>query len=456
MHTLTLPIEGMTCASCVARVEKALQRTPGVRSASVNLATESAAVELETGTTVAAAVAVVEKAGYHVPQHTLNLRIDGMTCASCSSRVERALLRVPGVASASVNLATGVAQVDGPGGAADAATLQAAVQRAGYEATPLADDRPAPPPRRSDAGWKVALAAALSAPLVLPMLLQPFGVHWMLPAWWQFVLATPVQFVFGVHFYRAGWHALRAGSGNMDLLVALGTSAAYGLSLVLWWQAGSGMVHLYFESAAVVITLVMFGKWLEGRAKRQTTEALRALQALRPPTARVRRDGEEHTVPVGELRVGDEVAHAHLGHRHFHLCVAAQHAGRGGPQRVERTDGVGGLALGAGLEPFAEQHEGDHHGRAFEIHRRRAGTRVARPREQVVYAQAPGRRGSQGHEHVHVGRARAQRLPAGAVKAAPEVKLHHTGQRELEGGRRHERMHEVRAERRERHGGRER
>jgi Cu+-exporting ATPase len=140
------------------------------------------------------------------------------------------------------------------------------------------------------------------------MLLQLFGMHWMPSGWIQLALATPVQFVLGWRFYRAGWRALRAGTGNMDLLVAIGTSAAYGLSLYLLLQhAGAGMPHLYFEASAAVITLVLLGKWLEGRAKRQTTEAIRALNALRPATARVLRDGVEHELPVEQVRVGDRV-----------------------------------------------------------------------------------------------------------------------------------------------------
>ncbi|MDP1691011.1 MAG: copper-translocating P-type ATPase, partial [Burkholderiaceae bacterium] len=184
----------------------------------------------------------------------------------------------------------------------------AAVKRAGYEARRLdANATPSAAPRRHDTGWRVALAALLSAPLALPMAGDLVGAHWMLPAWWQFLLATPVQFWLGARFYRAGWMALRAGSGNMDLLVALGTSAAYGLSLYLWWRDPQGMPHLYFESAAVVITLVLFGKWLEARAKRHTLDALQALRALRPDTATVRRNGLEQSVALVEVQVGDEV-----------------------------------------------------------------------------------------------------------------------------------------------------
>ena len=305
--TLSLPVEGMTCASCVGRVEKALAKVPGVARATVNLATEAAALSLSQRVPTATLTAAVEKAGYAVPHDEAELRIEGMTCASCVGRVERALLAVPGVLSATVNLTTEQAHVSRVRGTAGAAELLAAVQKAGYVAHLLNADQPAAPPAPSRDGWKVALAAALSAPLVIPMLGDLFGRHWMLAGWLQWLLATPVQFWLGARFYRAGWLALRAGSGNMDLLVSLGTSAAYGLSLWLLWQADGAMAHLYFESSAVVITLVLLGKWLESRAKRQTTDAIRALQALRPATARVRRDSIDLDVPVAELVVGDLV-----------------------------------------------------------------------------------------------------------------------------------------------------
>lgn len=305
--TLTLPVEGMTCASCVGRVEKALAKVPGVSQATVNLATESAAVTLDGRVPAESLAAAVERAGYAVPHDGADLRIEGMTCASCVGRVERALLAVPGVTSATVNLATEQAHVERLRGAAGAAALMAAVQKAGYTAHMVVADQPPPAVAASHDGWKVALAALLSLPLVVPMVGDLFGRHWMLSPLLQWLLATPVQFWLGARFYRAGWKALRAGSGNMDLLVSLGTSAAYGLSLWLWWAADGAMAHLYFESAAVVITLVLLGKWLEARAKRQTTDAIRALQALRPETARVQRDGVDLEVPVAELAVGDIV-----------------------------------------------------------------------------------------------------------------------------------------------------
>jgi len=241
---------------------------------------------------------------------SVSLSISGMTCAACSARVEKSLRKVAGVSEAGVNLATEVATVRFHPEAVRVPDLIAAVEKAGYGATVRSDEAPAGAEVAApDRGWQpVALAALLSVPLLLPMLLQPFGVDVSLPGGWQLVLATPVQFVLGGRFYAAGWKALRAGSGNMDLLVAIGTSAAYGLSLyqVLAHPDGHGG-HYYFEAAAVVVTLVLFGKWLEARAKRKTTEAIRALQALRPEQARLMRSGLELTVPVSMVVVGDEV-----------------------------------------------------------------------------------------------------------------------------------------------------
>ncbi len=302
---LKVAIQGMTCASCSARVERMLRQLPGVNDASVNLATETATIAGDVE--LAAVRRTIEKAGFGVPADTVTLAITGMTCASCSTRVEKALARVPGVLEASVNLATEQATVNGVRGMSLAALL-AAVERAGYGARlpPAPGEAPAAPARALPEWWPVAAAMLLSLPLVLPMFGSLVGAHWMLPGWLQWLLATPVQFWLGARFYRAGWKALLAGSGNMDLLVAVGTSAAYGLSVYLWLTRGAD-AHLYFEASAVVISLVLLGKWLEARAKRQTTEAIRALQALRPATARVRVDGVDRDLPIDALRVGDVV-----------------------------------------------------------------------------------------------------------------------------------------------------
>ena len=246
-------------------------------------------------------------------QSSCDIGIGGMTCASCVSRVERAIAKLPGVDAVSVNLATESARVTWAHDAlqedpqTQQARLRRAVRDAGYE--PLAAEHLEQAPHGPWVGFApVAVGLLLSAPLVLPMLGDALGQHWMLSAWWQFLLATPVQFVLGARFYKAGWHALLAGTGNMDLLVALGTSAGWALSVWLWLTAPAGaMVHLYFEGSAVVITLVLLGKWLEARAKRQTTDAIRALHALRPARARVITPDGEVDMPIEELLVGDRL-----------------------------------------------------------------------------------------------------------------------------------------------------
>ena len=239
---------------------------------------------------------------------TLDIGIGGMTCASCVSRVEKALKKIPGVNEATVNLATESARIAFTPGLQMEALLRRAVRDAGYE--PRAAD--AAVTSEDTSAWAgfmpVGIGLALSAPLVLPMIGDLFGKHWMLPALWQFLLATPVQFVLGAHFYKAGWSALKAVTGNMDLLVAIGTTAGWALSMWLWLTAEPGaMVHLYFEGSAVVVTLVMLGKWLEARAKRQTTAAIRALHALRPEVAHLIGVDGEVDVSVLEVLVGDRV-----------------------------------------------------------------------------------------------------------------------------------------------------
>ncbi|MGK8940136.1 heavy metal translocating P-type ATPase [Stutzerimonas stutzeri] len=306
--THTLPVSGMTCASCAGRVERALLKVPGVASASVNLANEQVRVE-SSEADLAALIEAVQKAGYGVPVQSLELAIDGMTCASCVGRVERALLKVPGVRSAAVNLASERAHVEVLGPPDPAALIQA-VEAAGYHATASSERRPAADAERrlQRERWAVIAGLLLAAPLVLPMFGELFGQHWMLPAWIQFLLATPVQFVLGARFYVAGWKAVRAGAGNMDLLVAIGTSAGYGLSLYQWWATPAGqMPHLYFEASAVVIALVLLGKYLESRAKRQTSAAIRALEALRPDRATRVVEGREEDVAIAALRLDNLV-----------------------------------------------------------------------------------------------------------------------------------------------------
>lgn len=238
---------------------------------------------------------------------TVTLEIEGMSCASCVFRVEKALSSVNGVEAAEVNFATETARIKASN--PNPAVLIAAVKKAGYDAhvpeevkqtgvdeTGLYEGLPA-----------VIVAALLTLPLVVPMLAEVFGQNWMLPGWLQLALATPVQFYFGARFYSGAWKALRAGTGNMDTLVALGTSAAYGLSVFHFIEGGHNLHQLYFEASAVIITLVMLGKWLEQRAKKQTTAAIRALQALRPETAVRLRNGKEEEVAISALAVNDVI-----------------------------------------------------------------------------------------------------------------------------------------------------
>ncbi len=310
---LDIGVSGMTCASCVRRVEKALGRVPGVASVAVNLATERARLAFSGPVDARAAAEAIETAGFQAERRSFDLSVTGMTCASCAGRVEKALGRVPGVEAASVNLATERAHVVAFAGSTDAAALAEAVERAGFGATPVtADGEQADAEAREDRGRRdlihALIAAALSLPLLAGMAGDLAGLEWMPSGWVQLALASVVQFWLGARFYRAAWGAVRAGAGNMDLLVALGTSSAWGLSVYLMATAHAGHApHLYFEASAVLITFVLIGKGLESRAKGQTAAAIRALMDLRPATARLRRDGVETEVAVERVRVGDRV-----------------------------------------------------------------------------------------------------------------------------------------------------
>lgn len=235
-------------------------------------------------------------------RHHADLALQGMTCAMCASRIEKALGKVSGVVSANVNLATERASV-----AFDDSTgitqLVDAVRGAGYDASVIDNDHP--DPVRKDGTGALILAALLTAPLILPMVAGPFDDALMLPGWLQWLLATPVQFGFGLHFYRNAVKAVRGGTANMDVLVATGTSAAYGLSCFLLLQGPPHAHHLYFETSAAVITLVMFGKWLEQRAKSQGSAAIKALLALQPDNALVLTDGIETVRPLSAVVAGD-------------------------------------------------------------------------------------------------------------------------------------------------------
>lgn len=244
---------------------------------------------------------------------TLRFSIQGMRCASCVAHIEKALSAQPGVLSANVNLAAESALVEVASSAASTEPLIAAIERAGFRATFVADPSSRTSSRTENTQrhlkWDALLAVLLAAPLVLAMAASWVGVDGSLPGVWQWLLATPVQFWSARHFYVSAYKALRARSANMDVLVSLGTLAAYGLSVYLWFEHSNPghEPHLYFEAAAVVIALVLLGRWLEARARWKTTQAIRALAALQPQCARVLKQGHEVEVALDQLRVGDVV-----------------------------------------------------------------------------------------------------------------------------------------------------
>ncbi|MCH7640362.1 MAG: copper-translocating P-type ATPase [Bacteroidetes bacterium] len=380
MPTLSLEIEGMTCASCAARVETALQHVPGVVGAGVNPATERATISFNAnGTTAETLVKAVEDSGYGVRSDELTLGVRGMTCAGCVSRVEKALQGAPGVISASVNLATERAAVRFTAGSVTASQLKAAIRDAGYEPLDLAIDKPdaehdARDHERLALRLRLLTAAALAIPLLIlemgPMLvpalggwlhnvLPPNGVHLI-----GFVLASAVQFGPGRRFYRAGWAAVRHRSPDMNTLVALGTSAAYGYSVVATFLPSvlpEGTAHVYYEAAAAIITLVLLGKYLEAVAKGRTSEAIRRLTRLQPKTALVVRDGQDVSTPIDEVVPGD-VIRVRPGERIPVDGVVAEGSSfvdesmiTGEPVPVEKAEGaevVGGTVNGTGSFTF--------------------------------------------------------------------------------------------------------
>ena len=320
---LNLPVAGMTCAACSTRLERVLNRLPGVQEARVSLASETATIDFDDAEISADGLSTaIGKAGFSVPTESVQLAISGMTCAACSTRLEKVLSRAPGVESASVNLATEQAVIVIPAGTIPHADLIAAVRKAGFDAAPVssaaeqrAADEQAALEQDKKEWMRVVLAAVLTLPLALPMLLMPFGIHAALPALIQLGLATPVQFWLGGRFYEGAYKSLRGGMGNMDVLVVLGTSAAWGLSTwVTLFPGGAAGDYLYFEASAMVITLVLFGKWMERRARRSAASAIRALMDLRPETARVERDGAVIEAPV-ESVAQDEVVVVRPGER---------------------------------------------------------------------------------------------------------------------------------------------
>lgn len=317
---ITIPVTGMSCASCVGRVERALKAVPGVKAASVNLATERASVSAP-GVSRVALVGAIRKAGYDVPEAETELAIEGMSCASCVGRVEKALKAVPGVEAASVNLATERASVRG---AADPQDLIAAVGKAGYGARRVTEAAPGASDRKEAERRALRRDFLLALVLTLPVFLLEMGGH-LIPAvhrvihdsigmqasWYlQWVLTTLVLLGPGRRFFRSGIPALLRGAPDMNSLVAVGALAAYGFSVVSTFTPGllpAGTVNVYYEAAAVIVTLILLGRLLEARARGRTSEAIGRLVRLQPPVARVRRDGAVADLPVASVARGDIV-----------------------------------------------------------------------------------------------------------------------------------------------------
>ena len=329
--TISLPIEGMTCASCIGRIERALKAIPGVETVSVNLTTERASITTKSVVARATLVEAIENVGYSVPEKSTGsagpteLSIEGMTCASCVGRVERALKAIPGVTEAVVNLATERATIHGT---ADAASLITAIQDAGYEAKLIGaarGDENAERVEKKEAERReltrdFTIAAVLTAPvfaLEMGSHLIP-GAHALIEAtigmqwnWYiQFVLTTLVLFIPGIRFYDKGLPALWRLAPDMNSLVAVGSLAAYGFSLVATFAPGflpPGTINVYFEAAAVIVTLILLGRLLEARAKGRTSEAIKRLAGLQAKTARVRKHGKTVDLPIGSVVSGDIV-----------------------------------------------------------------------------------------------------------------------------------------------------
>ncbi|WP_421702864.1 heavy metal translocating P-type ATPase [Aliiroseovarius sp.] len=332
MQQVTFGVQGMTCAACVGRVERALAGVKGVSSAQVNLAAESATVSFDAPADAADLTRAIEAAGYPPRSDRVELRIEGMTCAACVGRVEAAVAEVPGVMAARVNMATERADVDLLQGT-QAAVLLRAVEGAGYGATLLSGGEAAEPVsvRKAEEARQLGWLTLIAAVLALPVFTLEMGGH-AVPAFhhWvarvigtgnshliQFVLATAVLVGPGWRFHRIGWPLLFKGAPDMNALVALGTAAAWGFSVVATFAPGwlpAGAANVYFEAAAVIVVLVLFGRWLEARARGRTGAAIEALMALRPDTARVERDGSVVELAVGELVTGDLV-HLRPGER---------------------------------------------------------------------------------------------------------------------------------------------
>jgi len=300
-----VPVSGMTCAACVNRLERALKKQDSVVEASVNLALETLDVKLNDTANAADLESWVKKVGFELGHQQESMTVDNVTCASCVNKIERQLTKMPGVAEASVNLATSKLSVSFIQGVVSLGDIQSKLVDMNYPVLQTDQNDDDGMPKSSIALWHVLLGVLLSLPMVIAMIGQLMDLAWKIEPWIQFVLATPVQFYLGWRFYVGAYRSVSQGAANMDVLVALGTSAAYFFSVFLWLQ--QGVSHLYFEASAVVITLVLFGKWLEHRAKSMTSESIRALMKLQPAQAQLWQDNELVSVPVVDLKIGDEV-----------------------------------------------------------------------------------------------------------------------------------------------------
>ncbi|NNE79718.1 MAG: copper-translocating P-type ATPase [Silicimonas sp.] len=323
-HTIALPIDGMTCASCLGRVEKAIRTVPGVKSAAANLATEMAQVEYDPPASIEAMSGALAQAGYPVGSEAAEFDIEGMSCASCVGRIENALSALPGVIDASVNLATETAQVRFAKGTLTLDGIAQAITDTGYPATAKRQEGSENQDRKAQETMSLGRLTLLAAVLALPVFAIEMGSHFIPGVHQfvadkigmqnsrllQFVLTTIVLFGPGLRFYTKGFPALLRGAPDMNSLVALGTSAAYGFSLISTFAPTllpAGTANVYFEAAAVIVVLILLGRWLEARAKGRTGEAIRKLIDLQPKTARVERNGGMDEVPIDQIVVGDTI-----------------------------------------------------------------------------------------------------------------------------------------------------
>jgi Cu+-exporting ATPase len=316
---ITLPVTGMTCANCAMNIERAVKKVPGVKEASVNFASEQAAISYDSNSVqVQNLVEKIQDAGFGVARSSVEIPVTGMTCANCAMNIERALKKnVPGVLDASVNFASERAHVSYVPGVTTIDDMVSAIEKAGYGAVrpeeEEGDDAELVARKRdiADQTRKFFVGVLFAAPLFFLSMGRDFGLtgSWSHAAWvnWLFLaLATPVQFYTGWDYYTGGFKSIRNGSANMDVLVAMGSSVAYfySLALLLFPVLGS---HVYFETSAVIITLIKLGKMLESRTKGRTGGAIRKLVGLRPKTATVLVNGREREIPLTQVHVGDTV-----------------------------------------------------------------------------------------------------------------------------------------------------